>query len=147
MAGPVSIPMRVRPSLSAAAGGAPTKTLAPGLNGDRAFDGALWMILKVERCVEESMYAVPDDLVDHAAVLDHDTGNALEILVERCDQFLETGAMHRSSETLDVGEQYGDLAPLASELDQVRPFDDAADDRRRKMLFEPVAYQRFAPAR
>jgi hypothetical protein len=106
------------------------------------------MILKVvERCVEESMYAVPDDLVDHAAVLDHDTGNALEILVERCDQFLGTGAMHRSSETLDVGEQYGDLAPLASELDQVRPFDDAADDRRRKMLFEPLAYQRFAPAR
>src|SRR5262249_5084579 len=28
------------------------KALAPRLNGDRAFDGALWMMLKVERCIE-----------------------------------------------------------------------------------------------
>jgi hypothetical protein len=30
------------------------------------------------------MHAISDDLVDHAAVLDHDAGNALELLVERC---------------------------------------------------------------
>src|SRR5262249_6296415 len=74
------------------------KILAPCLNGDRAFDGALWMIPEVERCIEESMQAISDDLVDHTAVPDHDAGNALEILVKRCDQLLRAGAMHRSGE-------------------------------------------------
>jgi hypothetical protein len=69
-------------------------------------------------------------------VLDHDAGNALEILVKRCDQFLGAAAMHGSGETLDVSEQRGDLTPFAIELDQVRLFDDTADDRRREMLFE-----------
>ena len=105
------------------------------------------VILKVEWCVEKSMHAVADDLVDHAAMLDHNVGYALEIVVERCDQLLGTGAMHRSGETLDVREQRCHLTPLATQLDQVRLFDDAADDRRREMLFEPMVKQRFAPAR
>src|ERR1700748_551622 len=111
-AGPVSIPIRVaaRPNAGAAepnccGGGAMAKALTPGLNGDGAFDGALRVTLKVKRCVEESMHAVSDDLVDHTAVLDHDASDTLEILVERCDQLLGTGTMHRGCEPLDVGKQ------------------------------------------
>ncbi|OKO76349.1 hypothetical protein AC629_33010 [Bradyrhizobium sp. NAS80.1] len=147
MAGPVSIPIRVRPSPIAAGGGAATKALGPGPNGNRAFDGTLWMILKVEWGIEKSMHAVSDELIDHTTVLDHDSGNALEILVQRCDQLLGADAMRRRGEALDVSEQGSDLAPLAIELYQVRLFNDASDDRRGEMLFEPMAHERFPPAR
>src|SRR4029434_362693 len=86
------------------------------------------------------------DLVDHAAVIDHDAGNTLEILAEHCHQILGAGAMRRRGETLDVSEQRGDLTPFAIELDQVWLFDDASNDRWREMLFEPTAHERFPPA-
>src|SRR5207245_10922560 len=73
--------------------------------------GAFRLSVKVDSDDDDLMHAVSDNLVDHPAVLDHDAGNALEILVERCDQLLRAGAMHRSSETLDVSEQRGDLTP------------------------------------
>ena len=105
------------------------------------------MILKVEWCIEKSMHAVSYDLVDHTTVRDHDFGNALEILVQRCDQLLGADAMRRYGETLDVSEQRSDLAPLTIELAQVRSFNDASDDRRGEMLFEPTAHERFPSAR
>jgi hypothetical protein len=63
------------------------------------------------------MHGVSDDFVDHPAVIDHDAGNALEILVERCHQIFGVGAMRRRGETLDVGEQCADLTSFAIELD------------------------------
>jgi len=55
--------------------------------------------------------------------------------------------MRRCGETLDVSEQRSDLAPFTTELDQVRLFNDASDDCRGEMLFEPTAHERFPPAR
>jgi len=72
-AGPVSIADTCAAELDCGSRGAAAKAIAPCPNGDRAFDGVLWMILKVEWCIEKSMHAVSDDLVDHTTVRDHDS--------------------------------------------------------------------------
>src|SRR5258708_19744324 len=92
--------------------GAAAKALAPCLNGDRAFDGALRMILKVERCIEESVHGVSDDFVDHAAVIDHDAGNALEILAKRCHQILWARPIRRPAETPSATQHPADPPPM-----------------------------------
>jgi len=72
-------------------------------------------------------------------VIDHDARDALENTGRALPPDPRGArAMRRGGETLDVGEQRADLTPFAIELDQVRLFDDASDDRRREMLFEPT---------
>ena len=100
------------------------------------------MVGEVERHVEEHMHGVADELVDHAAMREPDAHDAFEIAVERGDQRFRLGAADHAGKTLDVGEQRGDLAPLAAEFWLILVGDDALDHLRREVALEP---RRAAP--
>ena len=73
------------------------KSLRPDPHLFRAVDRALRVALEIERRIEKRMDGIADDLVDHAAMLHHDRGHALDVLVEHGDELLGTCAMrHRA---------------------------------------------------
>ena len=70
---------------------------------------------QLERRVVDRMDGVADDLVDHAAMIRNDPCRDVEIHVEQRHQIGGLGALGHAGETLDVGEQSGDLAHLAAQ--------------------------------
>ena len=55
-----------------------------------AADRELFVVRKVDRCVEDRKDGIADEFVDHAVVLHDDLGHAFEIGVEQDGEFLGT---------------------------------------------------------
>src|SRR5262245_25089037 len=55
-------------------------------NGERAFQSAPWVVGQFKRSIEDRDDAVANDLLHHAAMLQDDIGQRIEIFVEQCDQ-------------------------------------------------------------
>ena len=102
------------------------------------------MLSLVERRVEERMHRVADQLVDHAAMLDDDGRDAFEVAVQDRHQLLRSKPIGHRREPFDVGEQRGDLPPLAGKLQDVRVGDDQFHHLRRKVLRETLPHPRLA---
>ena len=92
------------------------------------------------------MNGIADDLVDHPAMLHHDGRHPFDVFVEHGDQLFGTRTMRHRGEILDVGEQRGDLALFAAQLQQARILGDSFHNRRSQMLLETAADAGFAPA-
>jgi len=76
-------------------------------------------------------------------VLEDDVRHPLEVLVEEQHNFFRRELFGQAGEFAEVGEQHGDLAPLALELRGVVALQDAIQHRRgdvpRKAGLEPFA--------
>ena len=103
------------------------------------------MIGEVDRCIEQRMNGISNDLVDHSAVSHDDGRDTLNVSVENRDQLLWFGAMRHGGKALDVSEKGRYLTSLAAQLEDRRFLRNPANDRRRKMLFEPASNPGFAP--
>ena len=104
------------------------------------------MTAEVEGRIEKRMNGIADDLVDHSTMLHDDRRHPFNVLVKHGDQLLGTRPMRHGGKILDVGEQRGDFAVLAAELQQVRILGDSLHDFGRQMLRETAPDARFAPA-
>lgn len=96
-----------------------------GYRGGVGIGGILLIVLIVIFCsVVEGFKAAEvstqRELVNHAAVIDDDLRHAFEIFVEHSDQRLRLRAMRHRGEAFDVGEQRGELTPLATQFEHGR---------------------------
>lgn len=112
-------------------------------NGPGAVERLGRVIVEIDRGVENRMQAVADDLLHHAAVIDDDAHDTLEIAVEHRHQPARAGALGHGGEAFDVSEQGRHHPRLTLELQKARFFEQAAHDRRRQLLFEPAADRSF----
>ncbi len=79
--------------------------LGPVADRDGARDRLVRMVRQIERRVEDGMHCVPDEFVDHAAMIDDDPRYALEISIEQADKLFGTRARRQSRKALDIREQ------------------------------------------
>ncbi len=85
-----------------------------------------------------AMHCVPDEFIDHAAMIDDDPRYALEVSIEQADKLFGTRARRQSRKALDIREQGRDAPPLAAELQAFRCGCDPRHDAGRQMLLEPA---------
>ena len=120
------------------------EALAEIANGDGAIDGVARMVGQIERGIEDRVQAIAHNFLDHAAVLDHDVGEAVEVAVEQANERARVHPLGHGREALDVREQRGDLAHLALEPQKLGLRDQPAHDLGCQMLLEPPAHGRLA---
>lgn len=92
------------------------KGLAVAIQLQRTGDGALGVIVLIERRVEYDVQAVADDFVQGTAVLEHDLTRAVQILIHGSDEERGLGALGERRVVREIGEQEGCIAALATEL-------------------------------
>ena len=112
----------------------PLRRLDDGAGAGHGFFG---VVRQIERCVEEGVQRIADDLVHHAAVTHDDAGDRVDIAVENGDGRFGAHPFGERQEPLDIGKQSGDHASVACKPDLLWIFDDAADDFRRQMERKP----------
>jgi hypothetical protein len=74
----------------------------------------------LDRRAEHGHHGVADEAVHGAVVALHDGGGAGEVQVEDLRDVLGLHLLGERRESLEVGEEHGDLAPLAAELQALR---------------------------
>jgi hypothetical protein len=103
------------------------------------------MLGQLERCIEDRVHRIADDLIDHAAASGNDAGDEIEIRIEKRNEVAGIRPLAHCGKALDVGEHRGDVAKLALQPQPFRLGSDPADNLRHEVLLEARTQQARAP--
>ena len=140
------MPTRVRQSASLAASGV-SRYASVAATTARAAATARWTwSARSSGTLNKRKHAIPHQLVDHAAVLDHGIGNDRQVGIEQ-PQHPRAGriTLGQRGEAFDVGEHCRHQPAFAVETQDARRVDQPLDDVRRQMLLEIAAAAPLTP--